>query len=184
MTCSRTIYPQAISGYTIVSGGQAVTYSSDGTCSPVKLTFTYQKMPTPASLSVRCIDNNGNVIRSYTETITADKTVTPPAISGYTALSAAQQVTFSDGACSPSQIDFQYQIGSPVTPGGNPEVAYPASWDTQFKPGTANNDHNNWNQVQYLPYLYDDNPATSFSWIWWSSESDPEKDTKYPELTA
>ena len=184
LTSSRTVYPQAISGYTIVSGGQAVTYSSDGTCSPVKLTFTYQKMPTPASLSVRCIDNNGNVIRSYTETITADKTVTPPAISGYTALSAAQQVTFSDGACSPSQIDFQYQIGSPVTPGSNPEVAYPASWDTQFKPGTARDGNGNEHQIDSLYKIHDDIPSTAFGWIWWSSESDMTKDTKYPELTA
>lgn len=183
LTSSRTVYPQAISGYTIASGGEAVTYSSDGTCSPSKISFSYQKIPTPASVTIRCIDNNGNVIRTYTETVTADRTIAPPAISGYTALSSAQQVTFSDGACSPAQIDFQYQSGSAVAPGSDPQVAYPSSWDTQFKPGTANNDHNNWNQVQYLPYLYDDNPATSFSWIWWSSESDLTVDS-IPEMTA
>ena len=183
ITASRTVNPRAISGYNIVSGGQAVTYS-DGTCSPSQVSFTYQKIPTPAAVTIRCIDNNGATIRSYTETVTANKTVSPPFISGYTALSSPQQVTYSDGTCSPGQIDFQYQVGSPVTPGGNPEVMYPSSWDTQFKPGTAREGNGNEHQVDMLPNIHDDNPTSVFGWIWWSSESDLTKDTQYPELTA
>ena len=180
LTASRTVYPQPVSGYTIVSGGQAVTYSN-GTCSPAKVTFTYQKMPTPASVTVRCIDNYGKTIRSYTETVTASKTITPPSISGYTALSGGQYVTFSDGTCSPNQIDFQYQIGSSVSPGSNPRAAYPTSWDTQFKQGTSSH---NPDQINIIKNISDDNPSTTFFWTWWSSECDLSVDSKYPELTA
>lgn len=183
ITASRTVYPQAISGYNIASGGQQVTYS-DGTCNPATISFSYAKIATPATLTIRCIDNNGSVIRTDTQSITADRTINPPQITGYTALSGAQTVSYSDGTCNPSQIDFQYQIGSPVDPGSNPEVAYPTSWDTQFKPGTAREGNGNENQVTMLPNIADDNAGTVFGWIWWSSESDPEKDTKYPELTA
>ena len=180
LTASKTVYPQAISGYNIASAGQYVEYS-DGTCSPAAISFSYTKIPTPASVTIRCIDNNGNVIRTTTETVTANRTITPPTISGYTALSSSQQVTYSDGTCSPSQIDFQYQIGSSVTPGTNPRAAYPASWDTQFKPGTATaHDGANAVRVDKLPNVYDEDASTSFFWVIWNSEMSDNT----PELTA
>ncbi len=182
ITGSRTVYPQAISGYDIVSGGQAVKYN-DGTCSPNAIAFSYSKIPTPASVTIRCIDTNGNVIRTTTETITATKTIKPPKISGYTALSSAKKVKYNDGTCSPSRIDFEYQIGKSVDPGTDPRAAYPTSWDTQFKPGTARDGNGNENQIVNLPNIADDNPSTTFGWIWWSSESDMTKDFT-PELTA
>lgn len=180
ITASKMVYPQAISGYNISSSGQNVTYS-DGTCNPASLNFTYTKIPTPASVTIRCIDNNGNIIRTTTESITANKTISPPSISGYTALSSSQQVTYSNGTASPSQIDFQYQIGSSVKPGTNPRASYPASWDTQFKPGTATaHDGSNAVRIERLPYVYDEDPTTSLNWMIWNSEMGD----NIPELTA
>ena len=177
---SRTVYPQAISGYTASSGGQYVEYR-DGTCQPSSISFSYTKNPTPATVTIRCIDNNGNVIRTNTESITASKTFNPPSISGYTTLSGSQQVMYRDGIADPSQIDFQYQPGSPVPPGSDPRVVYPVSWDTQFKPGTATaHDGANAVRVEKLPNLYDGNASTSFFWMIWNSEMGDNT----PELTA
>ena len=180
LTASKTVNPQAISGYNIASEGQYVSYS-DGTCSPASISFSYKKIPAPATLTIRCIDNNGNVIRTDKESITANKTITPPVITGYTALSPSQQVTYSDGKCSPAQIDFQYQIGSSVKPGTNPRMAYPASWDTQFKPGTAtHNDGSNADRIQRIANLYDDDASTSFFWMIYTREMQD----NIPEFTA
>ncbi len=181
ITESKTVYPQAISGYDVASSGQYITYSSEGTCSPSSVSFQYKKKLVPATLTIRCIDSNGNVIRTSTESITASKTINPPVIAGYTVLSGSQQVSYSNGACTPNQIDFQYEIGSKVTPGSNPSMAYPSSWDTQFKPGTATHQNGtNARNFDKLWTMYDDSAGSSFFWVIYQVETVD----NIPEFTA
>ena len=182
LTASKTVYPQAISGYNAASSsGQYITYSPNGTCAPSTVSFNYTKLPEPATLTIRCIDNNGTVIRTTTESITASKTVSPPSIAGYTALSGSQQVTYSNGTCSPAQVDFQYQIGTKVSPGSNPRMAYPTSWDTQFKPGTATwQNGTNARIFDKLWTMYDDSAGSSFYWVIYQAETVD----NIPEFTA
>ena len=180
LTASRTVSPRALSGYEAVTSGQYVTYNN-GVCSPSTISFVYKKPPQPATLTIRCIDNNGNVIRSYTESLTTNKTFSPPSISGYTSLSGSQQVTYSNGSCSPDRVDFMYQIGSRVTPGSNPRMVYPTSWDTQFKPGTATH-QNGTNAKRYdkFSYVYDDKFNTTYFWVIYQVELQD----NIPEFTA
>ena len=180
LTASQTVSPRTISGYEAVSSGQYV-YWLNGACSPSTISFIYKKPPQPATLTVRCIDNNGNVIRSYTESLTTNKTFSPPSISGYTSLSGSQQVTYSNGSCSPDRVDFMYQIGSRVTPGSNPRMVYPPSWDTQFKPGTATH-QNGTNAKRYdkFSYVYDDRSNTTYFWVIYTAELQD----NIPEFTA
>ena len=165
LTESRTVNPQGISGYTTISSGQYVYYSS-GACSPSAISFLYRRQQPAAQVTIRCIDTRGNVLRTTTESITASKTFSPPTIAGYTAASGSQQVTYSDGVASPSQIDFVYEIGKKVTPGSNPRMAYPTSWDTQFKPGTAKYLNGiNGKIFDKLWTMYDDSAGSSFYWV-------------------
>ncbi len=181
LTSSGTVNPQAISGYDITSSGQYVTYNSSGTCSPSSISFNYKQQPKPAKVTIRCIDTNGTVLRTTTESITATKTFNPPSIAGYTALSGSQTVTYSNGTCSPAQVDFQYEIGSKVTPGSNPQMVYPTSWDTQFKPGTATHQNGtNARNFDKLWTMYDDSAGSSFFWVIYQVETVD----NIPEFTA
>ena len=182
LTADKNVYPQAISGYNIISPSQYVTYSN-GACSPSTVSFSYRKVQhfPAATLTIRCIDSNGTVLRTATESITASKAVNPPSIAGYTALSGSQAVTYSNGTCSPSQVDFLYQIGTKVTPGNNPRMAYPSSWDTQFKPGTATHQSGtNARNFDKLWTMYDDSAGSSFFWVIYQVESVD----NIPEFTA
>ena len=186
ITATTTVYPQTINGYIINSEPQEVKLKKDGTCSPSKIKFNYKKTSVPATLQIQCVDDKGKEIKMMTMTVTKDTKVAPPDLDGYTATSKAKEVLFNDdGTCSPDKLKFKYtKNGSHDTPKYDPNLAYPKSWDTQFKPGTARDGNGNEHQIDSLPNLYDDDPTTVFGWIWWSSESDLTKDTKYPEITA
>ena len=185
ISTSQTLYPRAISGYTVASSGQPVSVSN-GTCSPSTVTFKYRKDIPTGNVTVICRDSRGGVISTTTEKVSGSRTIFPPAITGYTTTSPAQTVTCqAGGVCSPAQIEFIYSLNTAPTGGStNPDVVTPTLWDTQFKPGTATAKSgdviSNDDRIKNLPYLYDDNPDTSFFWLVWQSEW---KDD-IPELTA
>ena len=178
---SRTVVPQEIGGYTSTGSGQYVTFRN-GACSPSEITFYYIRNAASGQVTVTCRDSFGNVIRTYTETVSGSRKIAPQAISGYRSLSAAVTVTCTDGVCTPANVGFIYELNTvPPGPGSNPGAVTPARWDTQFKPGTATaSNGSNADRVRKLPNLYDENPDTSFFWLVWKSEWKDE----VPEITA
>lgn len=183
VTENRTVYPPSISGYTLNSSAQYVTYAN-GVCFPASITFYYSKNAVSGQVTVTCRDSRGGVIKTYTETVSGSRTITPPDFTGYRTTSSAQAVTCTDGVCSPAQIEFVYELTT-VSPGGggssDPAVVMPTLWDTQYKPGTATaSNGSNADRIKNLPNLYDNNPDTSFFWLVWNSEW---KDD-IPEITA
>ena len=180
---SRAVYPQDIRGYTINSSAQYVYYAN-GICTPASITFRYIKNAVSGKVKITCRDSRGSVIKTYTETVTGSKKIKPPAITGYKTTSSARTVTCTDGVCSPSKIEFVYELTTVPPSGGgssNPNVVTPTMWDTQYKPGTATaSNGSNADRIKNLPNLYDDNPDTSFFWLVWRSEW---KDN-VPEITA
>lgn len=174
ITASRTVNPQAISGYNATSSGQYITYNANGTCSPASVNFYYQPVPQPGNVAISCYDEYNNLIKSYTESVTESRTINPPAIGGYTATSGGQAVTYSSGTVTPSAITFTYKLsGGQVDPGyyDDPKMVVPTQWDTQFKPGTATaNGGSNADRINHLYKLYDNNVNTSFQWTYWNSE--------------
>lgn len=168
------------SGYTLVSSSTANVYvDSSGRPDKNTVTFYYKRnTPSSASVTVYCYDQNGNYIQSYTETISSGKTINPKSISGYTATSSGQYVSFSNGSANPSSITFYYKKNSAPVPQPSHGTVRPTGWDTQFKPGYCRQD----NETKYrdLYKLYDDNSSTAFWWVIWKSE----RTDSIPEITA
>ena len=113
-----------------------------------------------------------------THTVSAGST--PSGYQAYSSTSTTVTV-YSDGTASQGLVTFQYRKKAPVTPTpynppapvGNQVV--PTGWDTQFGPGSSYA-----KGVNYLYRLYDGDPSTNFSYIFWSAE----KDDDIPEFTA
>ena len=183
ISSTTTIYPRGISGYNATSSAVYVTFNADGSISPASVNFYYQSRTPAGSVAVTCYDDHGNLIKSYTETVTESRNINPPAITGYTALSGAQTVTYEGGVCTPSAVSFTYNLtGGNVNPGyyTDPNMVVPLQWDTQFKPGTATaNGGSNAGLIDNLYKLYDNDPNTAFSWTYWNSEGSDD----IPEFT-
>ncbi len=102
----------APAGYTLASSSsKTVNVDKSGRADASTVTFYYKKnAPVNATLTVYCYDENSNFIQSYTETISGSKSISPRAISGYTATSGSTYITYySTGACSPSAVTFFYR---------------------------------------------------------------------------
>ncbi len=76
----------------------------------VNCSVTARQQTRDGSVTVRCYDENGSLIRTTSVTVSQSGTVSPPAISGYRAVSSGKYVTLNtaSGSCSPGQIDFYY----------------------------------------------------------------------------
>ncbi|MBR3428578.1 MAG: hypothetical protein IKG87_00615 [Clostridia bacterium] len=170
------------------------------------VTFYYEKTaPDYGTVTVYCYDNRGTWITSYTETIRRSQMLFPRTLDGYTTISGSKAVALNNGVCSPSVVSFYYEAIAPVTPvpitpvpvtpvpitpvpvtpvpvppSPSESVVQPASWDTQFKPGTTGANSYNDRRYERLPNLSDDNYFTSFEWLVWSGE----RTDAIPELTA
>ena len=74
------------------------------------LSYSDPSVPTKATISIYCYDEDGNYIASSTKDIQTKTTIYPPRIDGYTATSSGQSISFntSSGTASPSVINFYY----------------------------------------------------------------------------
>lgn len=134
---SQTLYPAEISGYTC-SMNQYVFYYGSGQCSTPEIRFYYEKaIPKNAVVTVTCYDTNGKWLKSYPETISESRYLTPRAIDGYNTTSGQQYINFYNGSCYPSEVRFYYQK-TPVitTPPRNNE---PANDPTPYVPPVITN---------------------------------------------
>ncbi len=116
---SQFLYAREIPGCTVytTSPKYIIYHAGTDTCTPEKVIFYYEgtaQIPVApsygAQVTVTCRDQNGNAIRSYTESITASRYINPPALDGYRSLSNTVYVTYNSrtGRCDPTQIDFVY----------------------------------------------------------------------------
>ncbi|MDO5435990.1 MAG: MucBP domain-containing protein [Clostridia bacterium] len=114
ITKNTTVTGKEISGYTLLSGSTAVTYNTNGTCSPSTVTFTYRKKATYAVLTIYYVDENGNILDTETRNISKKTTISGKTISGYTLQTGSRSVSYlGDGVCSPDTLTFTYKYIDP-----------------------------------------------------------------------
>ena len=174
---------------------QTVTLYANGSMSPSSVTFYYNKVPdATATITVQQVDvDTGAVLSTRYETLsvgthTVSAGSTPSGYRAYSSTTASVTV-YADGTVSRGLVAFQYRKQNPVTPTPyNPPAptpydpptpaanqVMPTGWDTQFGPGSKNEDG-----INQLYKLYDQDPYTSFSYIYWQSEYSDD----IPEFTA
>ncbi len=184
---NNTVYAgSAPAEYDLISkSGINVYVDNNGRPDQNSIAFYYQrKAPASATVTVYCYDTDGNYLKSYTETITSSERIYPHSINGYYSPNSSEYISFSNGNCSPSSVNFYYQ---PYTPSSGSsgsstggQLVQPYTWDTQFRSGTTGPETYNENRYKKLGNLWDDDYRTSFDWLIWNSE----RHDDIPELTA
>lgn len=77
------------------------------------------------TVHIYCYDENGNLIKSESHTVSGSGTVYPPSVSGYKAESSGEYVALDAGGCTPSAVWFYYRKDSPAQPDG--AIPFPAA---------------------------------------------------------
>ena len=178
---STYVYPKDIPGYLCTTEAQYISFDESRGCNPRMISFYYTKenhqedtleSVEPRSgeglVSINCYDNNDNWLEGFTQSIWSSQYVYPPTISGYTAVSSAEYISYNNGNCSPSYVHFYY-----IRNGGGSQSSgsriVPTGWATQFN-----------DQAKNLSKLDDDNSSTFFWWLIYKSN----RTDSIPDLTA
>ena len=169
------------------SGSVTVTLYADGTLSHSSVDFYYKEyQQVSVTITIRQMDVDTNVtLSTRTETLgvgthTVKAGSTPGGYELYSASSTTVTV-YADGTASQKVINFGYRKKAttppvtpvPVTPTEGQVI--PASWDTQFKDGSASP-----RSISTLPRICDGDFGRSFYYTMWSSE----KADDIPEITV
>lgn len=110
--------------YWLANASWALTYSTNCYCGLDAGSLPVQRS---GQVTVYCYDQNGNFIKTYTETVTNGRMIYPTSISGYTAESSAQYVSCVGGTCSPASLTFYYSRAQQPSYGTVRIVCYDAN---------------------------------------------------------
>ncbi len=156
--------PDTPYGYRLASSGSFNVYVDNyGQPSTYTVTFYYakeaQQVQSPGAVSVNCYDENGKLLRSYTETVVSSRPVIPRYIEGYYTTSNNVFVTYSYGSCSPYSLNFFYKA---YPSGGNPTpVPGPTAPPVPPAPTQNPNPNPNPNPGDDSAYRYTNNRAST-----------------------
>ena len=164
---SQMLFPRTLDGYTTISGSKAVALNN-GVCSPSVVSFYYEAIAPVTPVPITPVP--------VTPVPITPVPVTPVPITPV----PVTPVPITPVPVTPVPITPVPVTPVPVPPSPSENVVQPASWDTQFKPGTTGANSYNDRRYERLPNLSDDNYFTSFEWLVWSGE----RTDAIPELTA